>query len=86
MCKCDLWLNAIISPACPGKAACSEHAAALPCAKDEQILLYRWALALVVRGKVERCGAALCVHGAVHQVVADWHSSAQADSIRQLEA
>eukprot|EP00891_Asterochloris_glomerata_P005677 jgi/Astpho2/5677/Aster-02919 len=44
VCKCDLWLNAIISPACPGKATCSEHAAALPCAKEEQILLYRHSL------------------------------------------
>ena len=64
MCKCDLWLNAIISPACPGKAACSEHAAALPCAKDELILLYRWAPALVVGGRLKPCDEALCVHGA----------------------
>ena len=84
MCKCDLWLNAIISPACPGKAACSEHAAALPCAKDEQILLYRWAPALVVGG-VESSVYALCVRGVVVKQVA-LHSSAKSDSIRQLSA
>ena len=84
MCKCDLWLNAIISPACPGKAACSEHAAALPCAKDEQILLYRWAPALVVGG-VESADYALCVHGVVVKQVA-LHFSAMSDSIRQLSA
>lgn len=42
-CKCDLYLSAIISPQCPGKAACPEHASCLPCPPSSWILLYRCA-------------------------------------------
>lgn len=41
ICKCDMWLYAVVSPACPGKAACTEHANQLGCPRSEQILLYR---------------------------------------------
>lgn len=45
-CKCDLYLSAIVSSACPGKAACPEHASCLPCAPSSWILLYRYVLDL----------------------------------------
>ena len=47
ICKCDMWLYAVVSPACPGKAACTEHANQLGCPRSEQILLYRYALTLL---------------------------------------
>ena len=71
VCKCDLWLNAIISPACPGKATCSEHAAALPCAKEEQILLYRWGTSIGGGKECQELLEALCVHGVVKQAFAE---------------
>lgn len=44
ICKCDMWLYAVVSPACPGKAACTEHARQLGCPRKEQVLLYRHTL------------------------------------------
>ncbi len=41
ICKCDMWLYAVVSPSCPGKAACTEHAHQLGCPRSEQVLLYR---------------------------------------------
>lgn len=46
VCKCDMWLYAVVSPSCPGQAACTEHAQHLDCPRDEQILLYRYVTAL----------------------------------------
>lgn len=42
-CKCDLWMSAIVSKACPGDTCCPEHAAHLRCDPGDWILLYRWA-------------------------------------------
>ncbi|DBA81611.1 TPA: hypothetical protein ACH3X1_007371 [Trebouxia sp. C0004] len=44
ICKCDMWLYAVVSPSCPGKAACTEHAQQLGCPRSEQVLLYRHTL------------------------------------------
>lgn len=41
VCKCDMWLCAVVSPSCPEKAVCTEHATHLGCPRKEQILLYR---------------------------------------------
>ena len=41
ICKCDMWLYAVVSPSCPGQAACTEHAHQLPCPRSQQVLLYR---------------------------------------------
>ena len=41
ICKCDMWLYAVVAPSCPGKAACTEHARQLGCPRSEQVLLYR---------------------------------------------
>ena len=41
VCKCDMWLCAVVSPSCPEKAVCTEHATQLGCPRKEQILLYR---------------------------------------------
>lgn len=41
VCKCDMWLYAVVSPSCPDQAACTEHAQHLDCSRSEQILLYR---------------------------------------------
>lgn len=43
VCKCDMWLCAVVSPSCPGQAVCSEHAQQLGCPRKEQLLLYRCA-------------------------------------------
>ncbi|KAL0051456.1 hypothetical protein WJX82_007798 [Trebouxia sp. C0006] len=44
ICKCDMWLYAVVAPSCPGKAACTEHAQQLGCPRSEQVLLYRHTL------------------------------------------
>ncbi|DBA76499.1 TPA: hypothetical protein ACH3X2_008560 [Trebouxia sp. C0005] len=44
ICKCDMWLYAVVAPSCPGKAACTEHARQLGCPRSEQVLLYRHTL------------------------------------------
>ena len=42
VCKCDMWLYAVVSPSCPGQAACPEHAQHLDCPRSQQMLLYRY--------------------------------------------
>ena len=41
VCKGDLHLWAVVSPAQPGKATCPEHVSALECPTDAMRLLYR---------------------------------------------
>lgn len=41
VCKGDLHLFAVVSPACPGKATCPEHASALESPNETLRLLYR---------------------------------------------
>lgn len=43
VCKGDLHLWAVVSPKCPGRATCAEHASALGCPVDDMVLLYRHA-------------------------------------------
>lgn len=41
VCKGDLHLWAVVSPACPDKATCPEHVSALECPTEAMRLLYR---------------------------------------------
>ncbi|KAK9803314.1 hypothetical protein WJX73_000542 [Symbiochloris irregularis] len=66
-CKCDLYLSAIISPACPGKAACPEHASCLPCPPSTWVLLYRYELAELEEAVAE---AKRCIPGTAEAIVA----------------
>ena len=49
VCKCDLWLAAVVSPDARGRAACPEHAAALGVPPSRQRLIYRHTLAELAR-------------------------------------
>ena len=60
VCKCDMWLCAVVSTACPGKAVCTEHATQLGCTRQEQLLLFRcaWRFCLV---PLNPCLSQLCL-------------------------
>ena len=60
VCKGDLHLWAVVSAACPGRATCAEHPAALGAPPDTLVLLYR-------------CGAAPARAGMSRR--RRWHSS-----------
>ncbi|KAK9803401.1 hypothetical protein WJX72_006240 [[Myrmecia] bisecta] len=57
VCKCDLYLSAIISPACPGRTVCAEHAAALGVRTEQMIMLYRYTMEEMYGwvGEAKRC-------------------------------
>lgn len=42
VCKCDLFLSAVVSPLAPGQAVCPEHACQLGVPSSECTLLFRW--------------------------------------------
>ena len=46
VCKGDLHLWAVVSPACPGKATCPEHVSALESPDETLRLLYRCPLSI----------------------------------------
>ncbi|GFH20762.1 uncharacterized protein HaLaN_17936 [Haematococcus lacustris] len=41
VCRCDLFISAVVSPAAPGLCACPEHAAALGASPKDCVLLIR---------------------------------------------
>jgi len=61
VCKTDLWLSAVCTPAAPGRAVCPEHAAHLPGPRHQRVLLCRHTpddLDVLVREAVEHVGGA----------------------------
>ena len=42
VCKCDLYLSAVVSERVPGRCVCPEHAEALGVPSSSCRLLYRW--------------------------------------------
>ncbi|KAJ9508665.1 hypothetical protein QJQ45_027958, partial [Haematococcus lacustris] len=44
VCRCDLFISAVVSPAAPGLCACPEHAAALGASPKDCVLLIRFSV------------------------------------------